>query len=480
MSSASISIQFIGPNYSLTNNAFRTRTITKAQVPGLTRYQRSVSFDKLAKVYYPTSKLWNEDLPIHCLPTELLSYIFLLAITPRGLERMPGRHPIARVCSVWRAIVLDTPQFWTTISNTTSQNVVELKLQRSRNVKLDFVFSSRDNQGYRRPSYYGVEPWIESSQFMKLIGIHMWRCSSVRVRVPGGHWNYRWICPDFQGSGIPRFTVEGHAPGFSWDQPTVHLPQDVRTLTLTDIDVSWQSKYFPSLICLQLSGDIEATLRDTPVRPCRSNLIAAIFRACPCLKALKLGPFRGRFSSTVDKTLKQDPITPPPCLDSLELRGPSPEFFRHVLNEIDISSLSKLIIYTINPGQNPSEIAAALCRDVGGRSLLQRAVDRANCERLTVSIGRGPTAWIKLNDTGGRIDIELLSRDSSGATNRAILGAIENPVSVKIFGKVDDSLFEYLRGASIVSDIRRRPYRGGGWGKWCKGSNVTWEWEYGD
>ncbi|KIO24474.1 hypothetical protein M407DRAFT_48278, partial [Tulasnella calospora MUT 4182] len=55
--------------------------------------------------------------PIHRLPTELLSYIFLLAITPRGLERDPSAHPLARVCSFWRAVILDTPAFWTTISN---------------------------------------------------------------------------------------------------------------------------------------------------------------------------------------------------------------------------------------------------------------------------------------------------------------------------------------------------------------------------
>ncbi|KAG8947637.1 hypothetical protein FRC04_010571 [Tulasnella sp. 424] len=270
-----------------------------------------------------------------------------------------------------------------------------------------------------------------------------------------------------KGFCIPRLSVEGDAPDFGWDKPTIRFPQDVRTLTLTNIDVSWQSNYFPLLVSLQLSDVIKTTFRRflaEPIQPSGSNLIAAIFRACPCLKALKLGSFRGRFDTKVDQTLKQGLITPPPCLDSLELRGPSPEFFGHVLDEVDISSLSKLIIYTINPGQNPSDMAAALCWDVGGRSLLQRAIDEANCERLTVSIGRGPTSWIKVNDRGRRIDIELLSRDSSGATDRAILGAIENPVNVEIFGKIDDPLFEYLRGGSTVSDIRRRPYRGRGSG----------------
>ncbi|KAL1657858.1 hypothetical protein GGF50DRAFT_38425, partial [Schizophyllum commune] len=56
--------------------------------------------------------------PIQCLPPELLSRIFLLAV-PDIWYRAPSGGmtlPFASVCSRWRAVALSMPQLWSSIT----------------------------------------------------------------------------------------------------------------------------------------------------------------------------------------------------------------------------------------------------------------------------------------------------------------------------------------------------------------------------
>ncbi|KAG8972307.1 hypothetical protein FRC05_010149 [Tulasnella sp. 425] len=355
---------------------------------------------------------------------------------PIDLVRKPSKHPIARVSALWRAIIIDTPEFWATISNISSRASLELKIKRSKNSKLDFVYSPR-------ASFH--EPFLDGEHFMQLIGPHMWRCNSFRIRVFSDDERYDWVALNSPGSRVPQLTVE------SSDRSGTYLrggfiTGEVHNLCLENISIPWQSNCFPSLLSLQLTGAIEWRPSLYNLRSDRTqaafHVVVDILKACPCLKVLKIGSLRGRFDTDADVVLKQDQFTSFQSLESLEMRGPASALFWQVLHKLHFPNLSKLYIYTTDSGPNSQKLTGVLCNNIGGQSLLQTIIYRANCERLNVFIGRGDLEGIKLqgaNASGTSIDLDPLSRESSFSTALAeILRAIKSPVKVNVFGKVDD------------------------------------------
>ncbi|KAL1718058.1 hypothetical protein EV715DRAFT_201772 [Schizophyllum commune] len=61
--------------------------------------------------------------PIRCLPPELLSFIFVLAVPDLWFRAPSGGMtlPFAAVCSRWRAVALSTPQLWSYIAISSRQ-----------------------------------------------------------------------------------------------------------------------------------------------------------------------------------------------------------------------------------------------------------------------------------------------------------------------------------------------------------------------
>ncbi|KAL1673497.1 hypothetical protein EV122DRAFT_222499, partial [Schizophyllum commune] len=61
--------------------------------------------------------------PVQCLPPELLSYIFVLAVPDLWFKAPSGGMalPFASVCSEWRALALSTPQLWSYIAISSRQ-----------------------------------------------------------------------------------------------------------------------------------------------------------------------------------------------------------------------------------------------------------------------------------------------------------------------------------------------------------------------
>ncbi|KAG8914334.1 hypothetical protein FRC01_004119 [Tulasnella sp. 417] len=429
----------LGPSKRDLDQGLRGAVQILVVVPG----GRRVIVEPSAKTYFTTCNLWNDSLPIHRLPTEVLSDILLLAIPPSTLERDPSRHPLARVCSFWRAVILDTPMFWATISNQSSRDAVQLKIHRSRNFKLDFVYSQRANY---------LKPFIGGTQFMQLIGPHISRCNSFRVRVLNGDESYDWISRKSQGSYIPRLIVESADP--SGQQVSKDsIPGEVQNVCLENIRIPWQPNSLPKLLSLQITGNISAPIIYSWDRRSGLRVVRDILRACPCLKVLKLDRFRDGLGSDVDLTLLNDGTISFPSLENLEMAGSPSDLLWEVLDRIEFPSLSRLCIYPTQLPWSGGRLKDAVCRRIGGRSLLQSIIDRANCDCLTVLIVKGPDAHITVRGTKESrrvIDLDPLTRYAPITAALEVLRAIKGPVNIKVSGDPGGSFIQSLKRPQIT------------------------------
>ncbi|KAL1725510.1 hypothetical protein EV714DRAFT_221171, partial [Schizophyllum commune] len=85
--------------------------------------------------------------PVRRLPPELLSQIFLIVVADHHLLRLRDVRlcrSFARVCSAWRAVALDTPQLWSSVSfwlngKDNWQNLFAHELQLARDRPLDVM-----------------------------------------------------------------------------------------------------------------------------------------------------------------------------------------------------------------------------------------------------------------------------------------------------------------------------------------------------
>ncbi|KIO21285.1 hypothetical protein M407DRAFT_29111 [Tulasnella calospora MUT 4182] len=292
---------------------------------------------------------------------------------------------------------------------------------------------------------------------MRLVGPHILRCNSFRIRVSSGYESYDWICRNFQGYPIPRLVIES-ADG---SLKQVSIPRKAENVCLENISIPWKPSSFPKLLSLQITGLTGQSYVYPWERPSAFSAVMAVLTACPCLQALKLDRFKDELPTYFDETLLQNERTSFPSLESLEMRGSRGDMFWQVLDIMEFPNLSKLFIYPTHPNPSPERMTDAVCKDIGGRSLLQSIIDRANCERLIIYIRRGPSAMIRLrgmNDTGKVIDFDPLTRDSSTNTVLKVLKAIESPVHIEISGEMDDSFIRSLRETSMIASLYHPPH----------------------
>ncbi|KAG8952387.1 hypothetical protein FRC00_006806 [Tulasnella sp. 408] len=191
------------------------------------------------------------------------------------------------------------------------------------------------------------------------------------------------------------------------------------------------------------------------------SIVTDILRASPCLKALKLvGAFRHQYRFHANDMLIQGEISTFPSLESLEMEGSSSYLFWQVLDTFEFPSLSKLVIYPNHLDPYSGRTIDSVCRDIGGRSSLQSIIDRANCERLTIRIRRGPSPVITIqgmNDAGKVIDLDPLTGDSSTNTILKVLKAIKSPVHIEISGETDGSFIQSIKNTSTIASLRYLP-----------------------
>ncbi|KAG8909293.1 hypothetical protein FRC01_007024 [Tulasnella sp. 417] len=405
---------------------------------------RRVIFEPAAKAYFTTCGRWNDSLPVHRLPPELLSHIFLLAITPRDLERDPSGHALARVCSFWRAVILDTPAFWTTLSNISSPDAVRLKIRRSRSSRLNFVYS--EQHGPR-------EPFLNRWEFMRAIGAHTLRCNSFRIRVSNWYRYRHWIEKNFQGSYIPRLIMESPDGSIRAISGSA-IPRRVQNVCLENIDILWEPGSLPQLVSLQIIESIGTFSRSDWDVSSTFSAVTDMLEACPCLKTLKLGPFKDGFRAHVNDAGMKNETVSFDSLECLEMKGSPSELFWEVLDRIKFPSLSKLVIHPSDLNPSDGKLKNVVSKTIRGQSLLQSVIDRANCNRLAVFVRREHPARIMvqgINDTGMVIDLDPLTRDPSEKAVLTVLRAVNIPVNIEVSGDADGSFIRSLKEAAITT-----------------------------
>lgn len=96
------------------------------------------------------ARSFNAHRPIHQLPDEVLSLIFI-HVGPLPIEPIEENPSVMRTCHLWRRIAIGTPQLWSTIDTiwdvTNGAKKLSLWLQRSRTlpIDLDFTFPPMDH-----------------------------------------------------------------------------------------------------------------------------------------------------------------------------------------------------------------------------------------------------------------------------------------------------------------------------------------------
>ncbi|KAG8897322.1 hypothetical protein FRC00_004478 [Tulasnella sp. 408] len=286
----------------------------------------------------------------------------------------------------------------------------------------------------------------------------MLRCNSFRVWLPYGSRDRLWH--NYQGSYIPPLVIESDE-SYLTQSPKDLIPEQTEDLCLKNISFPWQSSSFPKLRSLQITGAMAKSPLYVWEGPFAFSVIRDILSACPCLKVLKLGPFRHEYNVHVNDTLMQGEIFSFPSLESLEMKGSSSDLFWQVLDGIEFPNLSKLVIYPSCLDVYSGRTMYSVCRDIEGRSLLQSVIDRANCERLAVRIRRGSSAGITVqgsNDAGKVIDLDPLTIDSSMETAIEVLKAIKSPVHIEISGETDGSFLRSVKENSTIASLRYPPH----------------------
>ncbi|KAG8948186.1 hypothetical protein FRC04_009985 [Tulasnella sp. 424] len=383
------------------------------------------------------------------LPVEILSYIILFSFTPKDFIHLPTTCVAAHVCVLWRAIVTETPEFWTTITNQASESNIRLKLYKSANANIDILYYECSNRPTPGPRGMLVYP------FLTLTIPHIDRWGFISTEGPAHYFMEALNAFSvIHNKRLPSWTIK---PQLSYVEETVslnRLPSSVVSIRLEGVFPSWGRNHTHSLI------KIGHSLFPT---------VAQALKACPSLRTLRLGPlgpstFRLRHFAG---TPSDDGVSVmAPSLERLELRGADSGLFARFLQTVDMPKLSKLVIHSTNRSQLVDGIPASLSRDAGGRSLLQLVLDNAGGDSVSVSIGRATTLeWIKIHGfNGGRriLEVELLRKAGVMTGSMFKLKPVTVPVQLNVVGTLS-GILPLLQRMPTTSHLRYRPHLDTGW-----------------
>ncbi|KDQ07802.1 hypothetical protein BOTBODRAFT_38483 [Botryobasidium botryosum FD-172 SS1] len=118
----------------------------------------------------------NSLTPIHRLPCEILSSIFLfVADDYSGVDYPACNYPLTllRVSYLWRQIALQSPRFWARPHKFLPRALFETFLRRSKNALLDIFFKPQNKR----------QPMLGIQEYMELVSPHIsrWRSCSLQA-----------------------------------------------------------------------------------------------------------------------------------------------------------------------------------------------------------------------------------------------------------------------------------------------------------
>ncbi|KIO21286.1 hypothetical protein M407DRAFT_29112 [Tulasnella calospora MUT 4182] len=398
-----------------------------------------------------TTESWDPTKchPISNLPVEILSRVLLFSFSLCDFVQMPTSHAVAHVCVLWRAIITETPDFWTTISNISTESEIRVKLSKSSNAGIDIFYCECKRLAARMKAY----------PFLKLVAPHIERWSSICTEGPALKFQEALRSfPNVQSTHLPCWTMKRQVSSFTNRVSLKDLPSNIVDIRLEGLTPTCNSSTNYSLVSLELCGSLGQD------HDLLFTTLTWTLTACPNIKVLRLGPLSPRQSGTrlILSAASRDRVSvPAPCLQHPELRGAHSALFSRLLKNLVMPNLSKLFLHSTN------WVAASLGSDAGGRSLLQATLDNAGCSSLTVSVGRATTLeWIKIHgETGGSrlLEVELLKKASGVLGNVYGLNTVTIPVQLRVVGSPSGFLFPLLQKTPTASHLWYRPHLDSGW-----------------
>ncbi|KAF9077709.1 hypothetical protein BDP27DRAFT_1311542 [Rhodocollybia butyracea] len=281
--------------------------------------------------------------PVHRLPNELLSSIFVIGVLGMGDEDPVMVPALMLVCRFWAEIVLDTPVLWSKISVGPHDTLEKArrKLSRSKSCPLDISITF----GPRLDHLNTVTEQVIHA--MDLFRPALWRTRSFSLSVPTRPQAHAALsrcqeeAPLLESLIIQVYrSQDDHHSSPPLPLFRGHTPR-LRSCSLTSFNFGWDVRLVSRLRVLKLGGYFNGFV------PSPSTLLG-ILRQCPELEELVL-----RNMSDVDS----DPCYPPsfqeidlpvsskvrlPRLSKISFYYSGIVFTRQIMNQITFPSLESL------------------------------------------------------------------------------------------------------------------------------------------
>ncbi|KAI9057160.1 hypothetical protein FKP32DRAFT_1598639 [Trametes sanguinea] len=241
--------------------------------PQLQSWARARIDDHLGYIH-ALKAIYNDGALIHCLPNELLMYIFVLGCSTRRDIRL------SHVCRRWRSLALATPSLWANLVNQDSGAAIEqlTRVHRPHVKYMDIVVSifARSGSCTLRPRFAYFSSAHAGILTMKRAQISTLHISSMNpAEVLAFYATVRTI------GGLPNLTELNLGP----------------CSTATPRYDSWRDEDLPSLRTLSVDGAsltaecMVSSIRTLTLRgrsPCAAKPFVDALRRCPCLEVLRI------------------------------------------------------------------------------------------------------------------------------------------------------------------------------------------------
>ncbi|KAF5369349.1 hypothetical protein D9758_002769 [Tetrapyrgos nigripes] len=281
--------------------------------------------------------------PVHRLPSELLSSIFITGVLDVGDDNPVMVSTLMLVCRYWAEVALDTPILWSKISVSPHDSLEKArrKLSRSKSCPLDIT----------------IDIPIEYTNSVTELVIHatdmirpaLWRTRSLFLSVPNRAQAHAALsrcqedAPVLESLTIQihhsiddRYSTNPILPIFKGQTPRL------RSVSLTSFNFGWDLRLVSSLKVLKLGGYFNG------FAPSSSTLIS-ILRQCPELEELALrnmsidsAPCYGtRISDEFDTPPTSKPVRLP-RLTKISFTCSGIAFTRQIMTQITFPNLESL------------------------------------------------------------------------------------------------------------------------------------------
>ncbi|KAF6757446.1 hypothetical protein DFP72DRAFT_808942 [Ephemerocybe angulata] len=155
------------------------------------------------------------QMPVHRLPSELLSSIFIMGVMSVGQDEEENTvmlGTIMLVCRQWNEVALNTPTLWSKVNVSPHDSIVRAKrrLERSKSSPLDISINfgprADANTKTTTTTVNVIDAIIRSMELFKLV---LWRTRSLTLRVPNRHQAHAALmrCRDYPAPLLEHLTI---------------------------------------------------------------------------------------------------------------------------------------------------------------------------------------------------------------------------------------------------------------------------------